>query len=186
MQALTKYQSGGSDVLMGAAITRDPALHQRIKNSHMRTGLGVGADDAWLVLRGLKSLAVRYAAHDRAGREIAAWLAARPEVAQVLHPALPSCPGHAYWQRDFTGAGGLFSIVLHERYATAQVEAFVEALKLFPLGYSWGGAASLAMLYPPSRTGTLGSKGAVVRLNIGLEAPVDLIADIEQALRKLA
>ncbi|WP_085318214.1 cystathionine beta-lyase [Derxia lacustris] len=185
MQALTKYQSGGSDVLMGAAITRDQALHLRLKTSHMRTGLGVGADDAWLVLRGLKSLPLRYAAHDRGARALAHWLAARPEVARVLHPALPSCPGHEFWLRDFSGAGGLFSVVFDARYGTAQVERFVEALKLFPLGYSWGGASSLSMIYPPSRTGTLSEKGAVVRFNVGLEAPDDLIADVAQALAQL-
>ncbi|WP_034411042.1 cystathionine beta-lyase [Derxia gummosa] len=186
MQALTKYQSGGSDVLMGAAITREQALHLRIKTSHMRTGLGVGADDAWLVLRGLKSLPVRHAQHDRAGRELAGWLAARPEVKRVLHPALPGCPGHEFWQRDFSGAGGLFSVIFDERYSTAQVERFVEALRLFPLGYSWGGASSLSMVYAPSRTAWVKEKGAIVRFNVGLEAVGDLVADVERALRVLA
>jgi cystathionine beta-lyase len=128
VQALTKYQSGGSDVLMGAVITRDDHLHDRLKRTRMLMGWGVSADDCYLVLRGLASMPVRLAAHDRAAREVAEWLTKRPEVARVLHPALPDCPGHAEWLRDFSGASGLFSIILHSRYTREQVDAFVEAL----------------------------------------------------------
>ncbi|WP_151634986.1 cystathionine beta-lyase [Noviherbaspirillum aerium] len=186
MQALTKYQSGGSDVLMGAVTTRDAALIHRIEMAHMRLGYGVGADDAYLVLRGLPSMKLRFDAHDAAARKIAAWLKNRPEVERVLHPAFEDCPGHEIWKRDFTGAGGLFSIVFNERYAEARTDAFVDALKLFKIGFSWGGANSLCVPYriQGMRRGWKGS-GQLVRLNIGLEDPEDLIADIEQALNVL-
>lgn len=186
MQALTKYQSGGSDVLMGAVITRDEAVHRRIEAAHMRLGYGVGADDAYLVLRGLATMKLRFDAHDRGARQVAAWLQARPEIARVLHPALESCPGHEYWKRDFTGAGGLFSVIFEERYSEAQTDRFIDSLKLFKIGYSWGGANSLCVPYRMQgmRRGWE-SKGQLLRLNIGLEDPADLIADIEQALKGL-
>jgi cystathionine beta-lyase len=183
MQALTKFQSGGSDVLMGAVITRDAALNDRIGAAHMRLGLGVGPDDAYLVLRGLSSLKVRFDAHDAAARVVAAWLGARPEIARLLHPALPGCPGHETWQRDFSGAGGLFSVVFDARYTEARTDRFVDALRLFKIGYSWGGAHSLVMPYRVQalRRGWEG-QGTLVRLYIGLEDPLDLMADLEQAL----
>jgi cystathionine beta-lyase len=186
MQALTKYQSGGSDVLMGAVITRDASLMHRIETAHMRLGYGVGADDAYLVLRGLPSMKLRFDAHDAAARRIAAWLKNRPEIERVLHPAFEDCPGHEIWKRDFTGAGGLFSVVFDERYTEAQTDAFVDALKLFKIGFSWGGANSLCVPYriQGMRQGWKGS-GTLVRLNIGLEDPEDLIADIEHALAAL-
>jgi cystathionine beta-lyase len=186
MQALTKYQSGGSDVLMGAVITRDEAVHRRIEAAHMRLGYGVGADDAYLVLRGLATMKLRFEAHDRGARQVAAWLQARPEIARVLHPALESCPGHEYWKRDFTGAGGLFSVVFNERYSEAQTDRFIDSLELFKIGYSWGGANSLCVPYRMQgmRQGW-DVKGQLLRFNIGLEDPADLIADIEQALKGL-
>ena len=186
MQALTKYQSGGSDVLMGAVVTRDAALHEHIAQAHGRLGMGVSADDAYLVRRGLPTLKLRFEAHDAAARKVAAWLKARPEIAKVLHPALPDCPGHEYWRRDFTGAGGLFSVLFDARYTEAQTDRFVDALRLFGIGWSWGGAHSLAV---PYRMGALRRNwqeaGTLVRFNIGLEDPDDLIADIEQALATL-
>jgi cystathionine beta-lyase len=186
MQALTKYQSGGSDVLMGAAITRDPALNERIAQAHMRLGMGVGADDVYLVLRGLETMKLRFDAHDAAARRVATWLKGRPEIAKVLHPAFEDCPGHAVWQRDFTGAGGLFSVVFDPRYSGAQVDRFVDALHLFGIGYSWGGTHSLAVPYRmQGMRRDWSEQGALVRFNIGLEAPEDLIADIEQALGTL-
>src|SRR5690606_34362240 len=186
MQALTKYQSGGSDVLMGAVITRDEALHRRIELAHMRLGMGVSGDDVYLVLRGLPTLKLRFDAHDAAGRKVASWLAARPEVARVLHPACPDCPGHETWKRDFTGAGGLFSVVFDERYSEQQTDRMIDSLKLFKIGFSWGGAGSLCVPYRirQMRSGWTGN-GQLVRFNIGLETPEDLIADIEQALRAL-
>ena len=187
MQALTKYHSGGSDVLMGAVITTDKALHRKIETAHMRLGLGVSADDAYLVLRGLPTMKLRFDAHDAAARKIAAWLKARPEIAKVLHPAFDDCPGHAVWQRDFTGAGGLFSVLFDPRYTEEQTDRVIDNLKLFKIGYSWGGANSLAV---PYRIAQMRSRwdgaGQLVRLNIGLEDPDDLITDLAQALRSLA
>lgn len=183
MQALTKYQSGGSDVLMGAVITRDEKLHRQIETAHMRLGMGVGADDAYLVLRNLPSLKLRFEAHDEAAREVAAWLKGRNEVAKVLHPAFPDCPGHETWKRDFTGAGGLFSVIFNQQYSEEQTDRFVDSLKIFKIGFSWGGAHSLCV---PYRMQTMRQnwreKGQLLRFNIGLEDPKDLIADIEQAL----
>ena len=186
MHALTKYQSGGSDVLMGAVITRDQAVHDRLALAHMRLGLGVSADDAYLVMRGLPSMKLRFEAHDASARKVAAWLKARPEIAAVLHPAFEDCPGHATWRRDFTGAGGLFSVIFDERYTEAQTDRFVDALSLFGLGYSWGGANSLVMPYRMSaiRRDWQG-KGILVRFNIGLEESSDLIADIARAFEQL-
>ena len=117
---------------------------------------------------------------------MAAWLKGRPEIAKVLHPAFPDCPGHEHWQRDFTGAGGLFSVLFDARYTEAQTDRFVDCLRLFGIGYSWGGAHSLAVPYriQAMRRGWQDA-GTLVRFNIGLEDPDDLIADIEQALGQL-
>jgi cystathionine beta-lyase len=186
MQALTKYQSGGSDVLMGAVITRDTAINDRIATSHMRLGMGVGADDAYLVLRGLETMKLRFDAHDASARKVAQWLKGRPEIAKVLHPAFEDCPGHDVWQRDFTGAGGLFSVVFDARYSGEQVDRFVDALELFGIGYSWGGTHSLAVPYRmQGMRRNWPDTGPLVRFNIGLEGTEDLIADIGQALGKL-
>jgi cystathionine beta-lyase len=185
MQALTKYQSGASDILMGALITRDASLHAKLKLARMRLGLGVSQDDCSLVLRSLATLNLRFAEHDRVAMSLATWLKLRPEVAAVLHPGLPDCPGHACWRRDFTSAGGLFSIVFNEAYSPAQVDAFVEGLRLFSIGFSWGGAHSLAVPYTMSGMRTAGSwphKGTLVRLYIGLEGEEDLRADLEQSI----
>jgi cystathionine beta-lyase len=186
MQALTKYQSGGSDVLMGAVITRDTAINDRIATSHMRLGMGVGGDDAYLVLRGLETMKLRFDAHDASARKVAAWLKGRPEIAKVLHPAFEDCPGHDVWKRDFTGAGGLFSVVFDARYAGEQVDRFVDALELFGIGYSWGGTHSLAVPYRmQGMRRDWPDTGPLVRFNIGLEGTDDLIADIERALGRL-
>lgn len=188
VQALTKYQSGGSDILMGATITRDVELHKKLKRARMRMGIGVSADDASLVLRSLPSMKLRYEAHDRSALALARWLKTRPEVAAVLHPALEDCPGHAFYERDFAGgAGGLFSIVFDARYSAAQVDAFVEALELFAIGWSWGGAHSLAMPYNVRSMRTASQwphEGVLVRFYIGLEDEADLRADLEAALVK--
>ncbi len=188
MQALTKYPSGGGDVLMGAITTRDEALHGRLAHAHMRWGLGVGANDAEVLLRALPSLPLRYRAQDEAGRQVARWLQQRPEVRQLLHPAFDGSPGHAHWRSHCAAAAGLFSVVLDERHAPAKVDAFVDALKLFRIGYSWAGATSLVMLYdlPSMRSLPQPWRGGLVRFSIGLEDPQDLIADLEQALRALA
>lgn len=187
MQALTKYQSGGSDVLMGAVITRSRELKEKLEMAHMRLGFGVSADDTYLVLRSLPTLKMRFAAHDSGAREVAAWLKDRPEISRVLHPAFPDCPGHEVWKRDFTGAGGVFSVVFDARYGEEQTDRFVDALTLFRIGYSWGGAHSLCVPYriQKMRPGWNGG-GQLVRFHIGLEDPADLIADIGQALGQIA
>ena len=186
MQALTKYQSGGSDVLMGAVITRDKTIHQKIELAHMRLGMGVSADDVYLVLRGLATMKLRFEAHDAGARAVANWLKYRDEIAHVLHPAFDECPGHLIWKRDFTGAAGLFSVIFNARYSEVQTDAVIDALQLFKIGYSWGGANSLCV---PYRMQTMRKEwtqaGQLIRLNIGLEDPQDLIADLEQALRVL-
>jgi len=193
VHALTKYPSGGGDILMGAIVTRDEKLHQRLKLTHMRLGWGVGANDAESVLRSLPSLALRYRAQDESARRLVRWCADREELVQVLHPALQGAPGHAHW-RTLCGehglAAGLFSIVFHERFSPAQVDAFCDALKLFRLGYSWGGPVSLVVPYdiPAMRSAQLATwphRGVLVRLAVGLEATEDLQADLEQALAAL-
>jgi cysteine-S-conjugate beta-lyase len=193
VHALTKYPSGGGDVLMGAMVTRDEELHERLKLTHMRVGWGVGGNDAEAILRSLPSLPLRYRAHDVAARELAGWLQRRPEIAQLLHPAFEGSPGHEHWRAlcgDDGLAAGLFSVVFDERYGTAQVDAFCDALKLFRLGYSWGGPVSLVVPYNVAtmRSARLGSwthKGILVRFSVGLEAVEDLRADLEQALAAL-
>lgn len=183
VQALTKYQSGGSDVLMGAVMTRDAALNRQLEMAHMRLGLGVGMDDAYLVLRSLPTMKLRLDAHDKGAREVASWLKSRDEIATVLHPAFSDCPGHEIWKRDFNGAGGLFSVLFDSRYTEAQTDCFVDSLRLFKIGFSWGGANSLCIPYRmQSMRPGWAHNGQLVRFNIGLEAPEDLIADIAQAL----
>lgn len=187
MQALTKFPSGGGDVLMGSVTTRDVALHERIKLSHMHLGLGVAANDAELLLRSLPSIAVRYAAHDATARALAAWLGTQPQVARVLHPAFESCPGHAHWKATCTAAAGLFSVMFDPRYPVAQVDAFVDALELFKLGYSWAGPVSLAVPYDlKAMRGDKAYPGTLVRFSIGLESAAALRADLAQALQALA
>lgn len=184
VHALTKYPSGGADVLMGSITTRDEDLHVQLKLTHMRMGLGVGGNDVEAVLRGLPSLPLRYAAHDAAARRIAEWWQTRPEVTQVLHPALPGSPGHAHWAQICEAAGGLVSVIFDARYSPLQVDAFIDALKLFMIGYSWGGPVSLAVPYHLSTMRSVGTvpQGTLVRLAIGLEDPEDLINDLEMAL----
>ena len=187
MQALTKYHSGGSDVLMGAVITCERELHRKIEMAHMRLGLGVSPDDTYLVLRGLPTMKLRFDAHDQAAREIATWLKNRPEIAKVRHPAFDDCPGHPIWKRDFKGAGGLFSMLFDPRFSEEQTDRFIDSLTLFKIGYSWGGANSLAVPYRIAQMRRNWSEaGQLVRFNIGLEDVRDLINDLEQALRVLA
>ncbi len=187
MQALTKYPSGGADVLMGSVVTRDEALHQQVLMTHMRLGLGVGANDAELVLRGLQTIALRYAAQDAATRELAAWMQAQPGVVRVLHPALSGSPGHAAWQRDARAAGCLFSTVFDERFSQAQIDGFCDSLRHFRLGWSWAGPISLCAPYNVGtiRTRPWPHRGGLVRFAVGLEAVDDLRQDLQQALQKL-
>jgi cystathionine beta-lyase len=187
MQALTKYQSGGSDVLMGAIITRDGTLADKLEIAHMRMGFGIGMDDAFMVMRGLPSMKLRFDRHDASARTVASWLKGRPEIIKVLHPAFEDCPGHAHWKRDFTGAGGLFSVIFDRRYVEAQTDQFVEALQLFKIGFSWGGSNSLCVPYRiKDMRLDWQEEGQLLRFNIGLEDPMDLITDIERALSTLS
>lgn len=191
--ALTKYPSGGGDVLMGSVTTRDPGLHLRLKLTHMRLGLGVGANDAEAVLRSLPSMALRYRAHDETARALALWCQAQPEFVQVLHPALNGSPGHDHWKALCVngpgGAAGLFSVMLDARFSQAQTDTFCDALTLFRLGYSWAGPVSLVV---PYELATMRSswpnhiaKGTLVRFAVGLEAFEDLRADLARALKFL-
>lgn len=193
--ALTKYPSGGGDVLMGSIITRNQPLHMRIKLAHMRLGLGVSGNDAEAVLRSLPSIGLRYHAQDKAARQLAQWLGTQSAVAQVLHPAMPQAPGHAFWkqlcaqgQNSEGAAAGLFSVVIDERFDQAAVDVFCDSLRLFKLGYSWGGPVSLVVPYElpemRSRATPHIRPGTVVRFAIGLEEADDLQADLAQALAK--
>ena len=190
VHALTKYPSGGGDVLMGSVITRDPALHMAVKLTHMRLGLGVGVNDVEAILRSLPSIDLRYKAHDEAARELARWCQSRSEFVQVLHPALAGSPGHDAWRALCKpgpgGAAGLFSVMVDPRFSQAQVDAFCDQLKLFKLGFSWGGPVSLVVPYDMGslRTGWPAAikPGRVVRFSIGLEAVADLKIDLAQAL----
>nr|WP_315464207.1 PLP-dependent transferase [uncultured Rhodoferax sp.] len=191
--ALTKYPSGGGDVLMGSVITRNAALHLKLKLTHMRFGFGVGMNDVEAVLRSLSSIGLRYRAHDAATRSLAAWAQTQPEFVQVLHPALPESPGHRHWMALTGGeegtAAGLFSVILDARFTRAQTDAFCDALRLFKLGYSWGGPISLVVPYELERMRMAWPehllRGTLVRFSIGLENVADLQADIAQALEVL-
>ena len=183
VHALTKFPSGGGDVLMGSVTTRDEALHLRLKATHMHMGCGVGANDAETLLRALPTVALRYAAQDATARALARWWQSRPEVSRVLHPALPGAPGHAHWSALCTQAAGLFSVLFDARHDRTRVHAFVDALRLFKLGYSWAGPVSLVVPYDLEaiRPGS-GWTGTLVRFSIGFEAVEDLIGDVAQAL----
>ncbi len=188
MQALTKYPSGGADVLMGSVVTRDENLHRQLLLTHMRLGLGVGANDAELVLRGLNSMVLRYHAQDTTTRELATWMQAQPGVAKVFHPALPGSPGHDSWTRDASAAACLFSAVFDPAIAAEKIDAFCDNLKLFRLGYSWAGPISLCVPYyvPSMRTTPWPHASSLVRFAVGLEAAADLKADLLQAMSALS
>ena len=188
MHALTKYPSGGADVLMGSVVTRDESLHLRMLKVHGQLGLGVAANDAEFILRSLPTMALRYHAHDAAARQLAAWLGSQSAVTQVLHPALPGSPGHAHWEASCSAAAGVFSVMLDAALSPAQVDAFIDALQLFKIGYSWGGPVSLVVPYDlgTMRDDRSAMPGHLVRFSIGLEAVADLQADLAQALHRLA
>jgi cystathionine beta-lyase len=194
IHALTKYPSGGGDVLMGSVTTRDAAIHAALQRTHMHWGLGVGVNDVEAILRGLPSMAVRYQAQDHSARVLAAWLGQQKGVVQVLHPALEGAPGHAHWKQVCTSsaapqglAAGIFTVVLDANYRPEQVDAFCDALRLFRLGYSWGGPVSLVVPYTPDAMRSLPAPhikpGYWVRFAMGLEATCDLQEDVRQAMR---
>ena len=183
MQALTKYAGGHSDLLLGSITTREETAWRQLGATHQLVGCAASPDDCSLALRGLKTLAVRLKAIEDAALSLARWLRERPEIEQVLHPALPSCPGHEFWKRDFTGSTGVFSIVFQPRFSKTQVEAFVDKLELFEIGYSWAGVTSLAVAYDFHATRGRPDYGhRIVRLNIGLEDVNDLKEDLGRAL----
>ncbi|HOY79612.1 MAG TPA: cystathionine beta-lyase [Hyphomonadaceae bacterium] len=187
VQANTKYVSGGADALNGSIFANSEQMIARINEAIADLGLNVGADDAYAVLRGARSLAMRMERHQASALEVARWLATHPAVQRVIHPALETDPGHALWKRDFTGSSGLFGIVLKPS-ATKQVHAFLDALDLFGLGFSYGGFESLAIHCDPQLKRTVTKPaygGPLIRLSVGLEDPADLIADLDQALKQL-
>jgi cystathionine beta-lyase len=185
MQALTKYVGGHSDLLLGSVTVERQDAYERLGLVHMGLGMGASPDDCSLALRGLQTLGVRLEALGRNALRVARWLSEQPAIETVLHPALPSCPGHDIWRRDFTGSTSVFSIVFAEGTSPKSIEVFVDALALFKLGYSWGGVTSLAVpWFELSRTQGTSYGGRLVRLNVGLEDVDDLIADLGQALSR--
>lgn len=186
VQAGTKYFSGHADVLIGSVSANERAW-PRVKETHGNLGLTVGPDDVYLTLRGMRTLAVRLARHQESAMRVAGWLSERPEIARVYYPALPDCPGHDIWRRDFSGASGLFSVALRP-IDQGRLHAFLNALTLFGMGYSWGGYESLVVPFHPSsrrNNPQIGWEGPGLRFHIGLEDPEDLIADLEQAFGEL-
>jgi cystathionine beta-lyase len=187
IQAATKYIVGHADAMLGA-ITTTKETTETVARTHDELGLCPGPEDVYLGLRGLRSLSVRLERHQRSGLEMAKWLSGRDEVARVVHPALPDDPGHALWQRDFTGASGLFSIVLKPASHDG-VAALLDGLELFGMGYSWGGFESLILPFDPTtyRTATTWQvEGPALRLHIGLEDVEDLKADLDAGFARLA
>jgi cysteine-S-conjugate beta-lyase len=179
MQALTKYVGGHSDLLLGSVTLPNDSLLEVFGDTQHLLGMGVSPDECSLALRGMQTMAIRLETIEKNALEVAKWMAARPEIERVLHPALPSCPGHEFWKRDFTGSCGVFSVVFRPQFTTDQVRKFVDDLELFEIGYSWGGVTSLAMAYDfhaQSKRPDYGHR--IVRLNIGLEALDDLKADL--------
>jgi cystathionine beta-lyase len=185
MQALTKYVGGHSDLLLGSVTVKEKPLYGQLGATHQLLGCAASPDDCSLALRGLRSMAVRLQHIEASALRIARWLAARPEIERVLHPALEGAPGHEFWKRDFQGSAGVFSIVFKPEIGQEKILRFVDGLELFEIGYSWGGVTSLAVAYD-----FRGAKGRpdyghrIVRLNIGLEDTDDLINDLDQSLQQ--
>ena len=184
VQALTKYVGGHSDLLLGSICASDSGMRGAIAETIEDLGLCVSPDDAWLALRGLRTLPLRYGEQARSALQVARWLSERPEIARVLYPALPGDPGHTLWHRDYAGAASLFGVVLAGGHAAA-AHMFLDALTRFGLGYSWGGFESLITCETPQlawRQAPPATEGPLLRLHIGLEDPADLIADLAQGL----
>jgi cystathionine beta-lyase len=186
IQAATKYPAGHSDVLIGSITVNSDADWQSLHATVRGLGQYASPDDCWLTLRGMRTMGVRLAQQMDSAMEVAHWLRKRPEVKQVLHPALPGAPGHAIWKRDFSGACSLFGVEFRPEYSVASTHAFVEALELFGIGASWGGFESLALPTTGFVTRTARAakfEGSLVRLHIGLEDVDDLTADLDQGLK---
>jgi len=187
VHAATKYMVGHSDAMMGIVGAREKSVWLKLKSFAVTSGHCAGPDDLYLAQRGLRTMGVRLRQHQENALEIARWLQARPEVARVLYPALPQDPGHALWRRDFTGASGLFAIVLQPASAP-QVAAMLDGMELFQMGASWGGYESLILPTHPEKIRTATTwqaEGPGVRLHVGLEDPADLIADLEAGFDRL-
>ena len=189
VQALTKYAVGHADAFGGAVMAGNASVAGKLQACAEEWGITLGPEEAYLALRGLRTLPTRLAAHDRAAREIAGWLAGRCEVERILHPAFESHPDHALWARDFSGACGLFGFILHAQPEGA-VNAFLRELRLFGMGFSWGGFESLLIPCDPQLKRLPGDwtetrAGSLMRMHVGLEDPGDLIADLERAMRHL-
>lgn len=187
IHAATKYMVGHADAMLGTVCTRDEALWKRLKETIAVFGYSAGADECYLGLRGLRSLSARLERHQRTALALAEWLEGRPEVAQVLHPALPSHPGHAVWRRDYTGACGLFGVVLRPA-DKPRVDAMLDGMRLFAMGFSWGGFESLILDVSRHvvRTATAWAPpGPLLRLHAGLEDVDDLKADLDAGFRRL-
>ena len=185
MQALTKYVGGHSDLLLGSVSARDDAAYAKLGPIYQQLGLAVSPDDCSLALRGLQTLAVRLDALEKATLQVANWLTNHPQIDEVYHPALPSCPGHDVWARDFKGSTSVFSFTFKDTVSATKVVDFINLLTVFKIGMSWGGINSLAVVYPNLQRPDQDFGGRIVRLNIGLEAPDDLIADLDQATKAL-
>ena len=183
MQALTKYVGGHSDLLLGSVSARTPQAFEKLGPIYQQLGLAVSPDDCSLALRGLQTLSVRLDALERGTLQVARWLVDQPIVSHVFHPALPDCPGHDHWVRDWSGSASVFSFTFAEQVAPEQVVTFLNALAIFKIGLSWGGVNSLAVVYPDVERPTQDFGGRIVRLNIGLETPEDLIIDLSQAMQ---
>ena len=189
VHAGTKYVVGHSDAMMGLICCATPEQYATVKNHSAMLGFHAAPDDCYLALRGLRTLAVRLRRHEHSALEIAKWLKTRPEVAQVLHPALSDCPGHEIWQRDFTGSSGLFAFVLRDGYPKHAIAAMVDHMKLFGIGYSWGGYESLMIHAHPEvfRTATPWSKDrTTIRVHIGLDDVDDIKADLAAGFERMA
>ena len=185
MQALTKYVGGHSDLLLGSVSVRDDMAYTKLGPIYQQLGLAVSPDDCSLALRGLQTLAVRLEALEKATLIVANWLTNHPQIDEVYHPALPSCPGHDVWARDFKGSTSVFSFTFKDTVSATKVVDFINALNVFKIGMSWGGINSLAIVYPDLQRPDQDFGGRIIRLNIGLEAPNDLIADLDQATKAL-
>ncbi|MBT4932289.1 MAG: cystathionine beta-lyase [Rhodospirillaceae bacterium] len=186
VQAVTKYIGGHSDLMMGSIAMNDEDFI-KIKDAACELGYGAAPDDCFLALRGIRTINARLPIHQETGLKLANWLDQRPEVDHVLHPALPSCPGHENWKRDFTGSSGLFGFVLKEEFTKTHVAAMLDDMELFAMGYSWGGFESLIVPYgtTPPRSALPWASGQLIRIHAGLEAPEDLIADLEAGFVRL-
>lgn len=189
IQALTKYPSGHSDVIAGAITVNQPRHWKILRDTAIEMGQLASPDDCWLTLRGLRTMGVRLSHQASTALDIALWLQEKPEVARVLHPALPSCPGHSFWVRDFTGAGSLFGVVLNSAYSQIKMESMIDHLQCFGIGASWGGYESLVLPTSGGLTrqhaAPIDGAGPSFRLQIGLENINDLKEDLLQAFEYL-